>query len=67
MKERRVETREEHEVVREEDVTPRRKVTNVNVGPSGTTNVQESESVEVTSEPVETVDRHEKTVERRIR
>jgi hypothetical protein len=69
MEERRVERHvERDEVKREEIVDPRAgTTTNVNIGPDGTTNVQESGPVEeIVDEPVETVEQHETTVERRV-
>jgi hypothetical protein len=68
MEERRVERHvESEEVKREEVVDPRAGTTNVNIGPDGTTNVQESGPVEeIVDEPVETVEQHQTTVERRV-
>ena len=75
MEERRVEHHEhhvdehhvdEHEVCEPKPAAPKRRTTNVNVGPTGATNVQESEVVEDTTvEPETVVDRRESTVERR--
>jgi uncharacterized membrane protein YjjP (DUF1212 family) len=62
------EKRVEKKVEREETVVKKgrpiagKKVTNVNVGPDGTTNIQESSDVD---EVVETVERRDTTVERR--
>ena len=67
MEERRVERHvEQHEVEREEDVAPRRRQTNVNVAPDGSTNVQDVVE-DVGGEPAEEVERRETIVERRTR
>jgi len=62
---------EEHEVVEKRTVRreePIDKVTNVNVGPDGTTNVQEQSVVEeVGGERAEEVESHETIEERRVR
>jgi len=67
MEEKRVEKKVEREetVIREDRPPVGKKVTNVNVGPDGTTNVQETSDVGSLDEPVETVERRETTVERR--
>ena len=68
MEERRVERHEVHEVERHEQPVPGREVTNVNVGPDGTTNVQEQSVVEeVGGERAEEVERRETIEERRVR
>ena len=67
MEEKRVEKKVEREetVVGRDQAVAGTKATNVNVGPDGTTNVQETADVETVEEPIETVERRETTVERR--
>jgi len=65
---KRVEKKIEREetVVRKDRPIAGKKITNVNVAPDGTTNVQETtEAAHEVDEPVKTVTRKETTIERR--